>query len=164
MKKTCIRLVGLTVLATAVLLLVNTDRVTAFDCVSLSAMFDAQGTCDDNYWTGASPYHDLINHNPNHCTDDADNAASNGCSDPSCYSIVWASTYNACVSSAVSDFQTAGNNYSNCLYSSENPTCFERVDFCDAARARASACEALANDDCCAYSECLNASGIWSCE
>jgi hypothetical protein len=167
MKKNHLRVLIMAVLTVAFGLSVPNNA--AADCVNLSTMFDAMGTCDSNYWSGVSPYYDVVYNNPSHCNSEAETYANNQCSvyDPdyaTCWANAYATYYNACVASATTIYYSSINNYSSCLYAAENPTCFERVDFCDAARQRASACEQYANAECCTYSECLNSSGIWQCE
>ena len=166
MKRILARFTILLLVATATFWMTN--RTNAFDCVNPSAMFDQMAACDDNYWSGAAPYHDVVNNSPNHCDEIANNTAWNQCfGQPNfndCYDAAYAQAYNACVASATSSFQQAGSDYSSCLWNANNPSCFETMEFCPAARDRANQCEALANEECCAYSDCLNASGVWQCQ
>jgi hypothetical protein len=163
MRKRYIRLAVLVSL-TAVFWLSVPSKAAA-DCVSLSTMFDAMGSCDSAYTYGAMPYYDLLYNNPNHCATQATADANAMCANPStCWDTAYANSYNACVLTSTNNYYTEIGNYGTCLYNTENPACFERVDFCDAARSRAAACEQFVNDECCVYQDCLNASGIWSCE
>lgn len=128
MKRILVRSAILLVLGTATLWMTN--RTTALDCVNVTAMYDQMAACDDNFWSGASPYHDVVNHSPNHCNDAAHNAAWNACepslgspSWSSCYDAAYANAYNNCVSQANSSYQQAIDSYSTCLWNANNPTC-----------------------------------------
>ena len=167
MKRILVRLTILLVLVTAILWMSKSTQ--CFDCVNPSTMFDQMAACDDSYWNGAQPYRDVVNNNPNHCHDEANYSALNQCyGQPnfnSCYDAAYAQAYNNCVASATSSYQSAGSTYSSCLWNANNPSCFETMDFCAAARDRANQCESLASSDsCCDYSACLNASGVSQCQ
>lgn len=169
MKRILVRLTILLVLGTGTLWITNRSK--GFDCVNPSAMYDQMVTCDNNFWGGASPYHDVVNNSPNHCDEVANNTALNQCFHlygtggfAACYDDAYAQAYSSCVSQAQSGYQSAMSSYSSCLWNAVNPTCFETLEYCPAARDRAAQCEALANEECCAYSDCLNASGVWQCQ
>ena len=151
------------VLGAALLWISSTNDARAFDCVSLGAMWDEMAACDSGFWTGASPYHDVVNNNPDHCDTQAANQCQSLFGQPG-YAACYSSAYNACVSTAETNYQGALGSYSDCLTDAVNPSCFEVLEFCPGAIDRANQCEALVNEECCAYSDCRNASGIGQCQ
>lgn len=164
MKRILVRLTILLLLGSATLWMTNRSK--GFDCVNPSTMFDQMAACDDTYWNGAADYRDVFQNNPNHCHQIAHNSAWSQCGAyGSCYDAAYAAAYSNCVNAATASYQQAGSAYSSCLWNANNPSCFETLEFCPAARDRANQCEALATgDECCDYSECLNASGVWQCQ
>ena len=163
MKRLITRFSILVLLSAAALWISTTNDARTLSCISPSQMWDAMATCDGAFWTGASPHYDVINHNPNHCHTEAANACQNLWGQPG-YSNCYSNAYNSCVTSAQNSYYTAIDNYGSCLTAAVNPDCFEVPEFCPGAIQRASECEALANEDCCAYSDCLSASGVWRCQ
>jgi hypothetical protein len=163
MKKILTRFSILLLLSGAVVLISNTNDTKAFDCVSLNDMWDDMGECDSNFWTGTSPYHDVVYNNPNHCHTVAENACAHLLGQPG-YAACYSAAYNSCIDQAETNYYNAIDNYGSCLTAAVNPDCFEVLEFCPGARDRAAACETLANEECCVYSDCLNASGVWQCQ
>ena len=163
MKRIIVRCSILMLLGAAILWISSEKDARAFSCVSLSQMWDDMATCDGNFWSGASPYYDVIQNNPNNCDQQAANQCAHLLGQPG-YSSCYSSAYNSCVNSAETNYYSALSGYSSCLWEANNPDCFEELEFCPGAIDRANQCEQFANDPGTAYSECRNASGIGQCQ
>jgi hypothetical protein len=163
MRRILTRFSILLVLATALLWISSTNDARAFDCVNLSAMWDEMGACDSGFWTGASPYHDVVNNNPDNCDTQAANQCQSLLGQPG-YAVCYSTAYSNCVNTVETNYYEALSTYSSCLNEAVNPSCFEELEFCPGAIDRANQCAAFENEECCAYSDCLSASGIWQCQ